>query len=143
MSIRRGDKVLEYELDSSLQPYIDKAEVGIETHFGGVPPTIFVASDDCSVMQEVRELRPTWTFVGECDNASEANGFVIAETKTWTVEQTDQHYEKFLTEMIALASAKYFIGISNTNVALWVYFMRHFDATDDSWIFVDGEFIPH
>eukprot|EP00551_Chaetoceros_affinis_P014545 CAMPEP_0203703576 /NCGR_PEP_ID=MMETSP0091-20130426/43669_1 /ASSEMBLY_ACC=CAM_ASM_001089 /TAXON_ID=426623 /ORGANISM="Chaetoceros affinis, Strain CCMP159" /LENGTH=389 /DNA_ID=CAMNT_0050578279 /DNA_START=333 /DNA_END=1502 /DNA_ORIENTATION=- len=143
MSIRRGDKALEFELASSLQPYIDKAEIAIRTHFGGTPPKIFVASDDCSVMQEVRDLRPTWTFVGECDNASEDNGFVIAETKHWSVEQTDKHYEKFITEMIALASASYFIGISNTNVALFVYFMRHFDATDDTWIFVDGDKIPH
>ena len=143
MSIRRGDKSLEYELDSTLQPYIDKAEIGIKTHFNGKPPTIFVASDDCGVMKEVRELRPEWRFVGECDNASESNGFVIAETKTWTYEQTDSHYEKFVTEMIALASAKYFIGISNTNVALWVYFMRHFDATDDSWAFVDRDMLPH
>jgi hypothetical protein len=41
--------------------------------------------------------------------------------------------------MIALASTKYFIGISNTNVALWVYFMRHFDEDDDSWAFVDND----
>ncbi len=144
MSIRRGDKSLEYELDTTLQPYMDKAEIAIRTHFDGRVPTIFVASDDCGVMVEVRELRPDWRFVGECDNASESNGFVIAETKQWTTVQTDQHYEKFVTEMIALASAKYFIGISTTNVALWVYFMRHFEATDDSWAFVDNnDMIPH
>ncbi len=143
MSVRRGDKAIEYELITTLQPYIDKAEIAIRTHFGGKVPKIFVASDDCSVMQEMRDLRPEWTFVGECDNATEDNGFVIAETKHWSLEQTDKHYEKFITEMIALASAKYFIGVSNTNVALFVYFMRHFDATDDTWVFIDGDKIPH
>ena len=143
LSIRRGDKSIEFELDTSLQPYIDKAETAVRTHFGGIVPKIFVASDDCSVMKDIRELRPTWEFVGECDNATEDNGFVIAETLHWSLEQTDKHYEKFITEMIALASAKYFIGISNTNVALFVYFMRHVDATDDTWEFVDGDKIPH
>ena len=143
MSVRRGDKSLEFELDTTLQPYIDKAEIAIKTHFNNIAPKIFVASDDCSVMQELRDLRPEWVFVGECDNATESNGFVIAETKKWTLEQTDNHYEKFVTEMIALASAKYFIGISNTNVALWVYFMRDFSASDDTWAFVDGDKLPH
>lgn len=143
MSVRRGDKALEYEIESSLQPYIDQAEIGVQTHFDGIVPTIFVASDDCSVMKELRELRPEWKFVGECDNASEASGFVIAEMKKWTLAETDSHYEKFITEMIAMASAKYFIGVSTTNVSLWVYFMRHFDAADDTWWFVDSDKIPH
>jgi hypothetical protein len=144
MSVRRGDKSIEFELETSLQPYIDKAEIAIRTHFGGKAPKIFVASDDCSIMSDIRTLRPHWEFVGECDNATEDNGFVIAETKHWTLEQTDKHYEKFVTEMIALASAKYFIGVSNTNVALFVYFMRGFEASDDTWQFIDeDEKIPH
>lgn len=143
MSVRRGDKALEYELESSLQPYVDKAEIAIKTHFGGIPPTIFVASDDCSVMQELRELRPGWRFVGECDNASEDNGFVIADMLTWSLEQTDRHYEKFITEMIAMASAKYWIGVSTTNVSFWIYYMRHYKAEDDSFVFVDTNQAVH
>lgn len=142
MSVRRGDKVTEFEL-ASIQPYIDRAEIGIKTHFNGIPPKIFVASDDCGVMKELRALRPRWVFVSECDNASEDNGFVLSEMKHWTLEQTDAHYEKFVTEMIALASGKYFIGVSNTNVSIWVYYMRHMDATDDSWFFVDTDDLPH
>mmetsp|Transcript_26394 Transcript_26394/g.39025 ORF Transcript_26394/g.39025 Transcript_26394/m.39025 type:complete len:417 (+) Transcript_26394:75-1325(+) len=138
LSVRRGDKVLEFELELSLMPYIEKAEIAIQTHFGGAPPTIFVASDDCSVMQEFRELRPNWRFVGECDNATEDNGFVIADMKMWTAEQTDRHYQKFVSEMIAMASAKYFIGVSTTNVTYWVYFMRHSNARDDTFALVDA-----
>ena len=29
MSVRRGDKALEFEIESSLQPYVDKAEIAI------------------------------------------------------------------------------------------------------------------
>lgn len=139
LSVRRGDKALEFDIETSLMPYIEKAEIAIQTHFSGVPPTIFVASDDCSVMQEFRELRPEWRFVGECDNASEDTGFVIADMKTWTAEQTDRHYEKFVSEMIAMASAKYFIGVSTTNVTYWIYFMRHANARDDTFVLIDAD----
>ena len=142
LSVRRGDKELEYELESSLQPYIDKAEIAVESHFGGKVPMIFVASDDCSVMGDIRKLRPQWVFVGECDNASEENGFILSSMKKWTETQTDQHFEKFITEMIAMASAKYFIGVSTTNVSFWIYFMRHMEAEDDTWTFVDTDLYP-
>ena len=144
LSVRRGDKALEYGLISDLQPYIDSVERAALTHFGGKVPTLFVASDDCSVMQELRDLRPDWNFVGECDHATEQNGFVIADMKNWTEEQTDAHYTKFITEMIAMASAKYWIGVSTTNVSFWIYFMRHLNARDDTYKFVDtDEFFVH
>ncbi len=142
LSIRRDDKYLEYEVEKSLQPYIDKAEIAIQKLFGGKVPTIFVASDDCSVMSEIRGLRPKWKFVGTCDDASEENGFVLTSMLNWTEQQTDRHYTKFITEMIALASAKYFIGVSTTNVAFWVYFMRHMSAKDETWVFVDSDHYP-
>ena len=115
----------------------------METHFAGLQPPIFVASDDCSVMGELRALRPTWKFVGECDNATEDNGFVIADMKTWSLEQTDRHYEKFVTEMIAMASARYWIGVSTTNVSFWIYYMRHYEAGDDTFVFVDTDQAVH
>ena len=94
-------------------------------------------------MQELRELRPNWTFVGECDHATEDNGFVIADMKTWSWQQTDRHYEKFITEMIAMASSKYFIGVSTTNVSYWIYYMRHYNAEDGTYVFVDTDQALH
>ena len=35
LSVRRGDKVLEFELESSMQPYIDAVEEATQTHFDG------------------------------------------------------------------------------------------------------------
>ena len=141
LSIRRGDKYLEHEIEKSLQPYLDRVENAIQKHFGGKIPTIFVASDDCSVMSEIREMQPTWNFVGACDDASE-DGFVLTSVSQWTIKQTDRHFTKFITEMIAMASAKYFIGVSTTNVAFWVYYMRHMSADDDTWEFVDDDRYP-
>jgi len=137
LSVRRGDKVLEYAVESSMQPYIDSVETAVRTHFKGRVPTIFVASDDCSVMKELRELRKHWNFVSECDKLN-SHGFVISEMKHWTLQETDDHYNKFLTELIAMATASFWIGVSTTNVSLFVYFMRHYDQSDDSWVFVDA-----
>jgi len=141
LSIRRGDKIIETEI-SPLQPYIDAAEEAIQTHFEGRVPIMFVASDDCSVMNDLRTLRPQWVLVGECDDASEENGFTLTNMRDWSLEQTDNHYYKFITEMIAMASAKYFIGVSSTNVSLWIYFMRSMDATDDTFKYVDNNLYP-
>ena len=136
LSIRRGDKTIETSILTTVEPYIQEAEKAIKSHFDGVAPTIFVATDDCSVMQEFREQRPHWTFVSECDNATEANGFVYAEMKHWTEAQTDAHFNKFIAEMIAMASAKFWIGVDSTNVSYWIYLMRPLDASDDTYVFV-------
>lgn len=140
LSVRRGDKALEYELESSMQPYIDHAENAIKSHFGGKVPVLFVATDDCTVMEDLRTLRPSWKFISECDKAqNDQNGFVIEEMKYWTLDQTDQHYHKFITELIAMASAKFFIGVSTTNVSLFLYWMRAYEQEDDTWVFVDTD----
>lgn len=140
LSIRRGDKVTETELIHTVDPYIELAEKAIQSHFDGNVPTMFVATDDCNVMSEFHEARPNWNFVSECDDISEANGFVFKEARHWTEEQTDAHYNKFIAEMIGMASAKYWIGVASTNVSYWVYFMRSLHAHDDSYIFVDKPF---
>lgn len=138
LSIRRGDNNLD-NIESPLDLYIEKTENAIETHFEGIVPKIFVASDDCNVMGELRQLRPDWNFVSECDNATDENGFRLGAVKQWTEERTDEHYTKFIAEMIAMAGAKFFIGSSNTHVAYWVYFMRRMDAQDDTWQFIDTD----
>eukprot|EP00956_Cyclotella_meneghiniana_P042356 scaffold248428_cov54-Cyclotella_meneghiniana.AAC.1 len=92
MSVRGGDKAIEYKLESSMQPYIDEAEKAIKSHFNGRAPTVFVA-----------------------------------KIKHWTLQETDDHYNKFLTELIAMASATYWIGVATTNVSLFVYFMRAYE----------------
>lgn len=143
MSVRRGDKKIEFEGMSekiTMQLYVDQAEKAIETHFGWRVPTIFVATDDCSALGELRDIRPQWTFVSECDREADGadDGFVLGDMKHWTLEQTDAHYDKFFAELIGMAEAEYWIGVSFTNVSMWVYFMRNYWKGDDSWVFVDN-----
>jgi hypothetical protein len=126
-SVRRGDKTLEKVSFTPLQKYTDAAERVIQNHFHGVAPTIFVATDDCSVMSKFRELRSDWKFVSVCDlstNIQGTRGYHARNMSSWTIQETDAHYQKFFAEVFALSSAKYFLGVSYTNVAWWVFFMR-------------------
>jgi len=142
MSVRRGEKKLEYNGASesvTMESYIEAAEKAVNSHFNGVVPKIFVATDYCSAIDKLRSLRPKWTFVSECDRGENENdsGFILSDMVHWTPEQTDAHYEKFFAELIGMASAKYWIGVSSTNVSPWVYFMRGFDKENDSWHFIN------
>uniref|UniRef100_A0A7S4JJJ0 Uncharacterized protein n=1 Tax=Odontella aurita TaxID=265563 RepID=A0A7S4JJJ0_9STRA len=142
-SIRRGDKKIEHDGKSeqmTVQMYLDEADKAIDPHFGGKIPTVFVATDDCAAVEELRALRPSWKFVSECDRAGDgsAAGFVLDDMTKWTLETTDAHYEKFFAELIGMAEAKHWIGVSFTNVAFWVYYMRHYTKTDDTVVFLDS-----
>ena len=126
MSVRRGDKQsIEHRTLATAQQYIDMAHRAIIDQFDGRVPNFFVATDDCSVMQEFRDLRPTWVFVSECDHqGDDEHGFALNDVSGWSKEFTDAHFKKFFVELYGLAISKVFIGWSFTNVSWWTYFMR-------------------
>mmetsp|Transcript_27642 Transcript_27642/g.31562 ORF Transcript_27642/g.31562 Transcript_27642/m.31562 type:complete len:402 (+) Transcript_27642:59-1264(+) len=131
-SVRRGDKASVENFDyATVQQYIDMAEKAIPSHFDNLVPTIFVATDDCTVMTEFREMRPSWKFVSECDKEHTVGyaGFALTDMKQWSKQDTDAHYAKFLIELYAMATSKYFIGVWYTNVSWWAQFMRGADRT--------------
>ena len=125
-SIRRGDKINENFKLTPLGEYIREAERVIAQHFIGMQaPKIFVATDDCRVMNKLRSLKPNWTFVSMCDDSNgNENGFRLADMRVWTQEETDRHFFKFFVELYALTISKYYIGVGYTNVAWWTFFMR-------------------
>jgi predicted nuclease of predicted toxin-antitoxin system len=126
-SVRRGDKDTEGFEFTKPEDYIVAAEQARDRHFGGQMPRIFVATDDCAVMGELRQLRPSWFFTSECDRTDDnTHGFVLSEMKKWTLAQTDEHYRKFFVELLGLAGAKFYIGVSYTNVAWWAAYMRQY-----------------
>ena len=140
LSVRRGDKHTVEHFDyPTADAYIIAAKRAIQSRFGGVVPHIFVATDDCSVMSEFRALQPTWNFVGQCDLAQNSadNGFALTDIKDWSEQDTDQHYEKFMTELFGLAIAKHVVGVTYTNVSWWVLFMRR--ANLDGMEFIDDD----
>lgn len=140
-SIRRGDKHKEVNKEGvhpdipSMERYVQAAELMAQVHYGGEVPPIFVATDDCQVMSELREMRPKWRFESECDKVV-ATGYDLANMANWTQAQLDEHFEKFFVELIGMASAKVWVGISYTNVAFIVYYMRQ--QQDDTFVLLDG-----
>jgi len=132
-SVRRGDKARENFVFPTLDRYIIAAERAAILHFPADDkmPTIFVATDDCSVMNDFRSRRPRWNFVSECDvpHHQSKDGFRIEEMTLWNHEATDAHFGKFMVELYAMAAAKYFIGVIYTNVTWWAYFMRMDDPS--------------
>jgi len=143
-SVRRGDKVQENFTFATLDQYIVAAEKAAVKHFHGgrdekdiynnpkKMPTIFVATDDCTVMRDFRSRRPNWNFVTACDdttNHQSKDGFRANDMTRWDPEATDAHFQKFMLELFAMASAKYFIGVLYTNVTWWVLFMRSQDQS--------------
>mmetsp|Transcript_481 Transcript_481/g.667 ORF Transcript_481/g.667 Transcript_481/m.667 type:complete len:468 (-) Transcript_481:73-1476(-) len=134
-SVRRGDKGEEKFAFTELSEYIDEAEKQLHRFQSysttGEVPTIFVATDDCTVMPEFRQMRPNWNFVSECDveensKAAAQNGFALRDFKNWGDDAEDAHFTKFFTEIYAMTMSRVFIGVGYTNVSWWVYFLRPF-----------------
>jgi hypothetical protein len=130
-SVRRGDKFTEkHEHFATTEEYIDEAEKVIRESFAGVVPRIFVATDDCDVIDELRVMRPKWQFESQCDKVSSHGGFAIEDMTRWTPAETDAHFMKFFVELYGIVSAKIVIGVGYTNVAWWAYFMRQGDWSE-------------
>jgi len=139
-SVRRGDKNTEGFTFPKMMEYIRETEQVLPGLFPNVTdpvPTIFVATDDCSVMKRLRELRPKWNFESQCytpppiaANATEEkgadtqHGYRIKDVPGWSYQQREQHFKKFFVELYALSLAKVYIGVAYTNVAWFSYFMR-------------------
>ena len=105
--------------------YVLAAEQAIAKDFASVVPKIFVATNDCRVMDTLRRLRQNWTFVSECDDYSNFH----ATTRAFqTLEQADRHFRKFFVELFGIASAKIYLGTGYTNMAWWAFLMR-----EDRW----------
>lgn len=119
-SVRRGDKKRENIIFPSMDKYITAAEQMARRNKLGITngiknmPTVFVATDDCSVVRDFRHRRPKWNFVSVCDDDESQklskDGFRHDEMKLWNHKATDTHFGKFMVELYAMATAKYFIG---------------------------------
>mmetsp|Transcript_29765 Transcript_29765/g.45117 ORF Transcript_29765/g.45117 Transcript_29765/m.45117 type:complete len:385 (+) Transcript_29765:144-1298(+) len=106
----------QYVSEAELQPLVSK---------------IFVVTDDCRDLTTLRQMKPEWTFVSECDvnpvrrqRNLEGGGEEVEEA--WSESEERAHYIQLFTEMYAMAFSKVYIGVSTTNISWWVYFLRPF-----------------
>jgi len=84
----------------------------VKKKFSGRTPLIYVATNqDCALLEKIRNQKPLWPTVSECDLPDQnLKGFT--------------GYEKFFVELFAMAGAKVWIGVADSAVSWWVYFMR-------------------
>mmetsp|Transcript_5636 Transcript_5636/g.8170 ORF Transcript_5636/g.8170 Transcript_5636/m.8170 type:complete len:409 (+) Transcript_5636:58-1284(+) len=142
LSVRRGDKTAEHFAFPTMRVYIREAENLVRHVFkDGEIPKIFVATDDCKTLHELRRLRPQWTFISQCDLLAEIQtGYDIKKIPKMNGKQREEHFRKFFVELYALAFSKLYIGVAYTNVAWWAYMMRpnfNQDFLEDTFILVD------
>jgi len=130
-SVRRGDKDTEGFKFPKMREYIHETERVLPGMYPNVTdpiPNIFVATDDCSVMKRLQELKPTWNFQSQCYNATEEDdiqdGYDIKHIPDWSYQQREAHFKKFFVELYALSLSKVYIGVAYTNVAWFSYFLR-------------------
>mmetsp|Transcript_5634 Transcript_5634/g.8166 ORF Transcript_5634/g.8166 Transcript_5634/m.8166 type:complete len:398 (+) Transcript_5634:21-1214(+) len=139
LSIRRGDKAKERFQNRfpTMDEYILEAESAIPIIFKeGQRPKLFVATDDCSMLEILRKARPQWIFVSQCDQLSEAQtGFDLTEISKLDNKKREEHFGKFFVELYALALSKVFIGVAYTNVAWWAFMMR--PADKETFLLID------
>lgn len=118
LSMREGDKTKEGFKFATIDQYIEKVEEIVPIHFQGKVPLIFVATDSCEPLQRLRNARPEWHIVSECDRV-EQHGYILQDQTKWSQEYLEKHYEKFFVELFAMAGSKVWIGVTYTNVS-WV-----------------------
>jgi hypothetical protein len=120
-----------------LDQYIHHAKDAFRFFFNDTALPIYVATDDCRVMSELRALEPTWSFYSECDYLPD--GFVFSPFDLWhnselTESERNAYMHKIFVDLWAMAVSTYFIGAGATDMAWIAYFMRgsrnHFILVD-------------
>lgn len=97
-----------------MKKYIDKIEETTPIHFGTRVPLfpVFVVTEDCSAVQELRRIRPMWMFVSQCDHGASA-------VEPGSKAEMDQIFSRMFVDLFAMAGAKVWIGVANSDLS-WV-----------------------
>ena len=129
MFIRLGDKLtLEHRSPVPLHDYVDTLH-GVSLN--GVARTVFVAMDDCRVLQTLVELAPAFKFVSLC-HVEFSEGFHLYNVSGSS--NMDAHFLKFFGELTIMAEADTLIGDRQSNVYFWAAYMRRASTSNASLI---------
>ena len=107
--VRRGDKAIEVQY-TPVQDYMEK--------LGGKYHNIFVASDDYSVMEEVRKLYPdrqVWTLCTPTER-----GYDQAKADTETLKEKEKNMIALFATIEVLNRATKFIGTYSSNIGMFM-----------------------
>jgi hypothetical protein len=117
LCIRRGDKkTLEAHLPLlELDQYRDYVnERGAKR--------IYIATDDFSTIEELRELEPSWEI--SFDARPDDKGFFLADSWHWSEVEIDAYCLKFCRELYSLSVSDQCVADSSTNVYGILLYMR-------------------
>eukprot|EP00437_Effrenium_voratum_P069585 CAMPEP_0181512604 /NCGR_PEP_ID=MMETSP1110-20121109/62059_1 /TAXON_ID=174948 /ORGANISM="Symbiodinium sp., Strain CCMP421" /LENGTH=160 /DNA_ID=CAMNT_0023642425 /DNA_START=66 /DNA_END=545 /DNA_ORIENTATION=- len=97
MLIRRGDK-LDYRAAIPVDTFVSILK---STSLHSRVKQVFIATDDCSVLESLQGLAPEFVFKSLC-SIQFGKGFVIGNLKVQSSKDIDLHYLKFFGELIVL-----------------------------------------
>jgi glycerophosphoryl diester phosphodiesterase len=138
--IRRGDKLKHEAREISIDRYIKGIERILQKN--KAIQQIFVASDDHTVVKELRQLKPTWNFVSIYDNnhqRTNPTGHFQAQFNRLSRQQKLNETRLFMCELQMLVNSEYVLCGMTSNICRLVLILRHQHPStvislDRSWI---------
>ena len=113
MCIRRGDKRTEHSY-VNLERYYEVIS-GLNTRY----PTIFLATDDYSIVKQTIELFSEYDIITLSENTDK--GYVHSEFRNLPARERRYRTVRFLAQLDIMRSAEIFIGSQTTNVTELTY----------------------
>ena len=127
--VRRGDKSISEAKNVPVMNYIQKIE---ETFPAKKGHTVFVTSDDSSVLDEFPRLRPTWMFASIIKNNSYTlnyTGHVQFRFNNLPAKEKLHQTRALLCEIQMLINAEYVFCTMSSNICRLVQILRHQDPS--------------
>ncbi|CAF1066341.1 unnamed protein product [Adineta ricciae] len=124
--VRKGDKLIKEAREIPLMEYITLIEAMVKRK--KTIRHIFVASDDHTVIGQLRRLRPRWYFVGIDRRKHRKTNTTGHYQKNFDqLSEKDKIFETrlFMTEMQMLIDAKYVLCGMSSNVCRFIQLLRH------------------
>lgn len=107
--VRRGDKATEVQ-HTPVQDYMDKLGDGCRN--------LFVATDDYSVVEEIRELYPEWVIWTLCTTSE--RGYMQSAADKESVEEKERNMITLFATIEVLNNATKFVGTYSSNIGMFM-----------------------
>ena len=147
MSIKQHRSAYDKELRGEIPDHLVDQKFGLDTYihyakdafkffYNNRTLPIYVATDNCSVVEELRHLEPDWVFSSECDYYPTR---IFSPLNLWNnAELTDgerrAYLHKIFVDLFAMATSTYFIGLGAADFSWLAFFLRgsrsHFILVD-------------
>lgn len=125
--VRRGDKIRKEAKEIPLQRYITNIEQIYRKH-KQISKKIFVASDDYTVIHQLRTLKPNWNFVSLYDSHTESirkMGHFQGQFNRLSKAQKLNETRLLLCELQMLIDAQYVLCGMSSNICRLVQILRY------------------